>query len=125
MGTRGAVAETLFEMRRVGSYIRCSAIDPETGIEAVVTGPANSPGDSLRLAARRKLEYLIARHRAEGPGAGSGTGAGGPRNFISPELQALFDRQAAGERAAAAPALPPEAPASGFNGYDRSGKRRG
>ncbi|WP_445678650.1 DUF6898 family protein [Radicibacter daui] len=119
------MAETLFEMRRVGSYIRCSAIDPETGIEAVVTGPANSPGDSLRLAARRKLEYLLSRHHVQAGAGVPEAGPGGPRNFISPELQALFDRQAAGEKGGATPALPPEAPASGFNGYDRSGRRRG
>jgi hypothetical protein len=66
------LAEVLFEMTRVGDYIRVSAIDPRSGIEAVTFGPARATPFSLQQAARRKLEYLLAGGvpQSAGPAAG-------------------------------------------------------
>ena len=41
-----------------GNVVKATAIDPETGIEASVVGPANAPQAAMADAARRKLEYV-------------------------------------------------------------------
>lgn len=58
--------EVLFEMTRVGDYMRVSAIDPNTGIEAVTFGPANASPHSLQQAGRRKLAYVLAQRERPG-----------------------------------------------------------
>ena len=40
------------------SVVKATAIDPDSGLEASVIGPANAPQAAMADAARRKLEYL-------------------------------------------------------------------
>ena len=42
----------------LGNSIKATAIDPDTGLEASIVGPANAPRSTLADAARRKLEYV-------------------------------------------------------------------
>ena len=41
-----------------GNVVKATAIDPVTGIEASIVGPANAPQAILAENARRKLEYV-------------------------------------------------------------------
>ncbi len=42
-----------------GNVVKATAIDPVTGVEASVIGPANAPQAAMVQAARRKLEYVL------------------------------------------------------------------
>ena len=44
-----------------GNAVKATAIDPATGIEASVVGPANAPQAAMAQAAKRKLEYVMKR----------------------------------------------------------------
>jgi hypothetical protein len=57
--------ELLIEIARQGGFAKATAIDPVTGIEASVVGPASASQATLAEAARRKLAYL-ARKRHGG-----------------------------------------------------------
>ena len=50
--------EIYVEFVVLGNTVKATAIDPETGIEASIVGPANAPQSVLAEAARRKLEYV-------------------------------------------------------------------
>lgn len=41
-----------------GAYVKATAIDGASGVEASIVGPATAPRASLAEAARRKLDYL-------------------------------------------------------------------
>lgn len=41
-----------------GNAVKATAIDPATGLEASIVGPASAPQSVLAEAARRKLEFL-------------------------------------------------------------------
>ena len=43
----------------LGNSIKATAIDPATGVEASVIGPANAPQAAMAQAARKKLEYVF------------------------------------------------------------------
>jgi hypothetical protein len=43
----------------LGNSIKATAIDPATGVEASVIGPANAPQAAMAQAARKKLEYVL------------------------------------------------------------------
>jgi hypothetical protein len=43
----------------LGNSLKATAIDPVTGVEASVIGPANAPQAAMAQAARRKLEYVL------------------------------------------------------------------
>lgn len=49
------LGEVLFEWRTVGDAVRLAAIDPSSGIEVVVFGPAGAGAAALRSLAKRKL----------------------------------------------------------------------
>lgn len=49
----------LIEYQRVGSIVKVTAIDPATGTEAVIQGPATAGERMLAQAAIKKLEYLL------------------------------------------------------------------
>jgi hypothetical protein len=51
--------EIFVEFVIVGNAVKATAIDPETGLEASIVGPANAARSTLAEAARRKLEYVV------------------------------------------------------------------
>jgi hypothetical protein len=57
--------DVIFELRRVGNAVKVSAVDTETMTEVSVMGPATAAEATLRQAALRKLEFVLAR-RAKG-----------------------------------------------------------
>jgi hypothetical protein len=42
----------------LGNSVKATAIDPQSGLEASVIGPAAAPRAAMADAARRKLEYM-------------------------------------------------------------------
>ncbi|MBM3489407.1 MAG: hypothetical protein FJX68_03000 [Alphaproteobacteria bacterium] len=64
-GKRGdqPAREVLLEFEQVGGFVKVTAIDPETGVEAAITGPAGAPEAALGDAARRRLDYVLGRRR--------------------------------------------------------------
>jgi hypothetical protein len=50
--------EIFVEFVILGNTAKATAIDPESGREASIVGPASAPRSALADAARRKLEYL-------------------------------------------------------------------
>ncbi|MFZ4541416.1 MAG: DUF6898 family protein [Rickettsiales bacterium] len=57
-------ANYIVEMIPQGRYVRVTAIDPETGTEAVIVGDASQPQQVLKNTAIRKLNYLMNRPTA-------------------------------------------------------------
>ena len=47
------------EFVQQGNFIKATAIDSATGVEASIVGPASAPQSTLAEAARRKLEYVL------------------------------------------------------------------
>jgi hypothetical protein len=43
----------------LGNSVKATAIDPSTGTEASVVGPASASQATMAEAARRKLEYVL------------------------------------------------------------------
>ena len=55
-----------FEFSAQGNVVKATAIDPVTGTEASVIGPANpSAREALRLTAARKLAFILKKKRGE------------------------------------------------------------
>ena len=50
--------EIYVEFVMLGNTVKATAIDPDTGLEASIVGPASAPQSTLAQAARRKLEYV-------------------------------------------------------------------
>jgi hypothetical protein len=63
MATPPLPREILFEIRRFGSYMRVAAICGDTGVEAIMVGPANVPLSTLKMNAARKLAYVLEKQR--------------------------------------------------------------
>lgn len=55
--------EYLLEFQQIGALVRVTAIDPRTGVEAVIQGPASAGELALKQAAMRKLVYLQRRQK--------------------------------------------------------------
>ncbi len=53
------MAEILFEFMRQGSYVKVTAIEPETKVEAAVVVPASLSEDEMKFQALNKLRYLL------------------------------------------------------------------
>jgi hypothetical protein len=51
--------EILVEFVVQGTYVKVTAIDPVSGAEAVIVGPASAPQAALKSAVLRKLEYVM------------------------------------------------------------------
>jgi hypothetical protein len=61
------VAKEIFvEFVMLGNTVKATAIDPDTGLEASIVGPASAPRPALADAARRKLDYVQRRGRDRG-----------------------------------------------------------
>jgi hypothetical protein len=57
--------EALFEFHQVGAFMKVAALDPESGIEVSIMGPANASEHVLRINALRKLEAALRKRHAE------------------------------------------------------------
>ena len=53
--------EIFVEFIQMGNTVKATAIDPETGQEASIVGPASAPRALLAENARKKLEYVKAK----------------------------------------------------------------
>ncbi len=53
------MAEVLFEYVRQGALVKVTAIEPDTGMEAVVVVPANLSEAQMQAKAMQKLLYLL------------------------------------------------------------------
>ncbi len=51
--------EIYVEFIILGNSTKGTAIDPATGVEASVIGPANAPQSAMAQAARRELVYVL------------------------------------------------------------------
>ena len=51
--------EILVEFVVQGAFVKVTAIDPRSGIEVAVMGPAGAPRTALADAAARKLNYVL------------------------------------------------------------------
>jgi hypothetical protein len=58
---READGELLFEFRRIGASVKVSAIDPKSGREVSIVGPAAIGEKALVEQAAKKLAYVLAR----------------------------------------------------------------
>jgi hypothetical protein len=57
--------EALFEFHQIGSYMKVSALDPDSGIEVSIVGPANASEHVLRMNALRKLQAALRKTEGE------------------------------------------------------------
>ena len=55
--------EIFVEFVILGNSLKATAIDPESGLEATVIGPANAAQSTMAQAARRKLEFMAAKKK--------------------------------------------------------------
>lgn len=53
------MSEILFEYVRNGSFVKVTALEPETKVEACVVVPANLPQEQMQLQALQKLRYVL------------------------------------------------------------------
>ena len=58
------MSEILFEYIRQGAYVKVTAIEPETRIEASVVVPASLSQEQMQLQSLQKLNYIL-RKKAE------------------------------------------------------------
>lgn len=54
-----AAREVLFEFRRVGAFMKVSAIDADSGTEVSIVGDPAAGEAMLKRTAQRKLEYVL------------------------------------------------------------------
>lgn len=67
----GAEQEYLLEFKRVHNTVKVTAVDPVTGIEASIVGPANAGRAYLSRTAVRKLQYVLSKDdKDEDPSSG-------------------------------------------------------
>ncbi len=59
------MAEILFEYVRNGAYVKVTAIEPETKIEASVVVPASLSQEQMKLQALGKLRYVLKKMEEE------------------------------------------------------------
>jgi hypothetical protein len=59
-----AEREVIFEFLRIGTALKVTAIDVESGTETAMVGDPNAGQETLRRLARQKLDYVMSRKRA-------------------------------------------------------------
>lgn len=57
--------EVLIEFRRIGHAVKVSAVDPQSGTEVSIVGPASASEQELTTNAVRKLKYVLAKTAKE------------------------------------------------------------
>lgn len=61
MALQPKLGEVLFEFRKIGNSVKVSAIEPVTNTEVSIVGPASAGEHTLKMAAIRKLQYVLAK----------------------------------------------------------------
>jgi hypothetical protein len=56
-------SEVLIEFVVQGNVVKATALDPVSGLEASIVGPASGSRDALAQAAVRKLQYVLEKNR--------------------------------------------------------------
>lgn len=59
------MADVLFEYIAIGASVKVTAIEPETGIEAVVVVPPSLSEAQMQAKALQKLLYVLKKKEAE------------------------------------------------------------
>jgi hypothetical protein len=54
-----AGGSVIFEFSAVGNAVKVCAVDPDTGLEVSIVGPANAGEEALRRTAMAKLRYML------------------------------------------------------------------
>ncbi len=62
-GRDTAKREIYIEFIVQGAYVKATAIDAASGVEASIVGPATAPRESLSAVAVRKLEYVLRQNK--------------------------------------------------------------
>jgi len=57
--------EALIEFRAMGNSVKVSAVDPKTGVEVSIVGPADIGTTELKRNAVAKLAYVLRKKREE------------------------------------------------------------
>jgi hypothetical protein len=60
----------IIEFIQFGDYMKVSAIDEETGIEAVSILPSSLSKNEMQIAAIRKLKYVINKKKSDNSSGG-------------------------------------------------------
>jgi hypothetical protein len=55
--------EVIFEFVRLGNAVKVTAVDVESGVEAVIVGDPAASEPALKRLAKRKLDYVMAKRR--------------------------------------------------------------
>lgn len=63
MTTRRNNPEYILEFIPQGRFVRVTAVDPETGTEAVIVGDPRETQQTLSRAAVKKLEFLLNKQK--------------------------------------------------------------
>ena len=58
---RIVLQQVLFEFARMGKVVKVTAIDPKSGIEVSMVGDPHAGPETLKLLAKRKLEYVMTK----------------------------------------------------------------
>jgi hypothetical protein len=53
------LGNVIFEFSVVGNAVKVCAVDPDTGLEVSIVGPANAGEEALRRTAMSKLRYML------------------------------------------------------------------
>ena len=61
---RGVAGQEIYvEFVSQGNFVKATAIDSASGIEASIVGPANAPRSTLAEAAAKKLKYVMEKKK--------------------------------------------------------------
>ena len=55
----------IIELIQVGDYVKVSAVDPDSGVEACIVGARTAGEAALQRMAVRKLEYVLAKRHGK------------------------------------------------------------
>ncbi|MBM3598344.1 MAG: hypothetical protein FJX35_09035 [Alphaproteobacteria bacterium] len=67
--------DIIIEFSRVGAYVKVTAVDPVSLMEASIVGPASSSPETLKRTALQKLRFVLSKRSPGTSGGGSGGGS--------------------------------------------------
>jgi len=67
--------DIIIEFSRVGAYVKVTAVDPVSLMEASIVGPASSSPETLKRTALQKLRFVLFKRSPGTSGGGSGGGS--------------------------------------------------